>query len=217
MMIDLLVLTQAFAAGVLSLFSPCALPLLPGYISYYLGSDAPVSRAILGGIASTVALIATFSLIGALISSLGTVAPVYALLLEPIVGLILILLGFSMWMGKTLPFFGVIKSPTRKGITGLLLFGVTYGLAIIVCSAQLFFAILLGALTAGGLLNGIAIFVAYAVGIGLPLIATSILVAKAKELALQKIINAAPRLQKIGSVLLVLVGVYLIYLFYVTP
>ena len=63
-------LVFAFTSGVISIFSPCSYALLPGYISYYLGSRFGIVKAITGGIACTLGLLTVFTAIGALIASL---------------------------------------------------------------------------------------------------------------------------------------------------
>jgi len=49
---------------------------------------------------------------------------------------------------------------------------------------------------------------------GLPIIITTILVAKAKELTLERIVKMTPWLQKISGTVLIFIGVYLIYFYY---
>ncbi len=49
MSVDTAGIAFAFTAGLLSLFSPCGYALIPGYISYYLGSDFSVVKAVTGG------------------------------------------------------------------------------------------------------------------------------------------------------------------------
>jgi cytochrome c biogenesis protein CcdA len=51
---------------------------------------------------------------------------------------------------------------------------------------------------------------------GVPLMLTSVLVAQANEVLLRRISEATPRLQRVGGVMLVLVGLYLFYFHYVT-
>lgn len=65
--LNLLDLSFAFTAGI---FSPCSYPLLPGYISYYLGSKAPISKAISGSLMCALELIAVFSIVRMLASTI---------------------------------------------------------------------------------------------------------------------------------------------------
>ncbi len=67
----------------------------------------------------------------------------------------------------------------------------------------------------GGVLNGVLMFLVYSLGMGLPLIVTSVLVARAKEVMIGRISRATERLQRLSGVILVAVGIYLIYYNYV--
>ena len=60
-------------------------------------------------------------------------------------------------------------------------------------------------------MNGIVDFLVYSAGMGVPLIITTILMAQAKKMLLNKLTNATPMLQKVSGIVLVIVGAYLIY------
>jgi cytochrome c biogenesis protein CcdA len=189
--------------------------MLPGYISYYMGSKASLGKAVPSGVACTLGLVTVFSVIGAMASILGSLINPYIPLLELVAGLATILLGVSMLIEIRFPSFSLpIKAPKRRGFIGLFLYGAVYGLATLGCSAPVFFAILFWAIAGGGLLNGIITFIAYAVGMGLPLILTTILLAMAKELALRRMVRMLPWLRRISGAVLIIIGVYLTYLYF---
>lgn len=215
MALDLSGLIFAFTAGVFSLLSPCGFPMLPGYISYYVGSKTSLRKAVPDGVACTLGLITVFSIIGAIASILGSVINPYITILELVAGIVTIFLGISMLTEIKLPRFSVsLKAPEQKGVTGIFFYGALYGLAALGCSAPIFFAVLFWAIAGGGLLNGIVTFIVYAVGMGLPLILTTVLVAMAKEIALKRIVEMLPLLQKISGLILIIIGIYLIYFYY---
>ncbi len=201
-----------FAAGVFTLFSPCAYPLLPGYIMYYLGSDTTFSKALLGGGICFLGLVSIFSIFGLLSSIVEKFAYSFVYWLVPIASIIIIIMGISMLVGaKIFNIFLPIKASGRKGFIGMFLYGIAYGLATFGCSAPIFFSILLFSIVSGGMLSGIITFLIYALGMGIPLILTTILVVKAKELVYRKILRAMPLIQKIGGVILIIIGIYLLY------
>lgn len=205
----------AFAAGVFALFSPCAFPLLPGYIMYYLGSDATIKKAIPGGTICTLGLITVFSLFGFIGAVIGSLAyPIISFLIL-VSGIIIIIFGVVIL--ADLKFFSLkipIHASGRKGFVGIYLYGIAYGFATFGCSAPIFFSILLFSIVSGGVLSGIMTFVIYALGMGIPLIITTILVVTAKEIVHDKLIKAMPYLEKIGGVLLIIIGIYLIYYYF---
>lgn len=209
-----------FTAGALALLSPCGFPMLPGYISYYMGSKASLGKAVPSGLACTLGLLTVFSVIGIAISTFGSLITQYIPVLELVAGVAAILMGVSMIIEIRIPTFLVrlsalsLRTPKKRGLIGIFLYGALVGLATIGCSAPIFLSIIFYAVAAGGPLYGIITFVVYASGMGLPIIITTILVAKAKELTLERIVKMTPWLQKISGIVLIVIGVYLIYFYY---
>jgi cytochrome c-type biogenesis protein len=213
---DLPGLAFALTAGVLSVFSPCGYALLPGYVSYYLGSRLSLVRALSGGLACTLGLVTVFTVVGGLSSSLGTVLTRLVPQLNLLAGLVLIVMGAATLMQMRVPFLTVPSGLSRRtGLTGFYFFGLVYGLAGVGCSAPIFISVVVFA-ASRGLASGVLTFVAYALGMGVPLMLTSVLVAQANEVLLRRISEATPRLQRVSGAMLVLVGLYLFYFHYVT-
>jgi len=213
--LDLPGLALAFSAGVLTLFSPCSFPMLPGYVLYYMGSEAPPRRYLSAGAACTSGILAVFSAIGLAASTLRLITPQHASLLGLIAGLIVMSMGIGVIAGlKPLLPFAVARAPRRKGLAGAFLYGVAYGLAASGCSAPVFLSMILYAVAAGGALGpfyGAVVFLFYALGMALPLVAITALVAKAKGLALRKIAKATPWLQRASGALLIAMGAYVVF------
>jgi len=210
-------LTLIFTAGALALLSPCGFPMLPGYISYYMGAKASLEKAVSGGVACTLGLLTVFSVIGVGVSTLGSLVSRYIPLLELVAGLIVIFMGVSMIVEIRFPtFFTISRAPRQRGLIGVFLYGVAYGLATLGCSAPVFFSILFYAVAAGGPLYSMITFVVYAIGMGLPIIITTLLVAKAKKFMLERMVKMIPWFQKISGIILIIIGVYLIYFYYIS-
>ena len=211
MSLDTAGIAFAFTAGLLSIFSPCGYALLPGYISYYLGSDFSVVRAVTGGLVCTLGLMTLYSVIGVLASGLGVVLSSVIPTVSLVAGLLMIAMGAATLLHVNLPFIQVGASPSRRqGLVGLYLFGLVYGVAGVGCSAPVFISVFFYALS-GGVLNGVLTFLVYGLGMGIPLIVTSVLVARAKDVMIGRISRATERLQRLSGFILVAVGIYLIY------
>ena len=215
MALDLPGLAFPLVAGIFSLFSPCGYALLPGYISYYLGSRLHVRRAVSGGLVCTLGLMTIFILIGGSASILGALLPQIIPILNLAASAILIIMGITTLIGMEFSIPVPVKAAKQRGLLGIYIFGVAYGLAAAGCSAPIFLSILFYSM-AGGPINGAIVFLTYAVGMGLPLIITSILVAEAKELMIRKIADFTPSLRKISGATLISVGIYLLYFYYIT-
>ncbi|UCD45459.1 MAG: cytochrome c biogenesis protein CcdA [Candidatus Bathyarchaeota archaeon] len=215
-MVDLTGLAFAFTAGMLSIFSPCGYALLPGYVSYYLGSDLSLVRAVVGGLACTLGLVTVFSVVGALASSLGALMPQLIPLLDILAAVILMVFGVAMLRQTNIPYLQLnVRPTTRRGLAGLYMFGLVYGIAGVGCSAPVFLSVLFFAVSESWI-NGVLTFTVYAFGMGVPLVITSVLVAEAKDILIRRISGATERLHKLGGTVLILVGLYLFYTYYVT-
>ena len=209
-------LAFAFSAGVFSLFSPCSYALLPGYVSYYLGAKFGVVKALTGGLACTLGLITVFAAIGGLASSLGEFIPKIIPLMDLAAGVILIAMGLGSLLDLKMPFVSLNVMPSRRrGFIGLYTYGIIYGLAGVGCSAPIFISVLFYSMSKG-LAQGVLSFVAYALGMGAPLIVTTLLLSQAKDYMVQRINMATEKLQRASGVILVAVGLYLIYFYYIT-
>ena len=209
-------LAFAFTAGILSIFSPCGYALLPGYISYYLGSKVSVGRAVSGGLVCTLGLMTIFIVVGVIASSVSVILPQLIPLLNLLAGAILIAMGIATLKQVRMPYLALpARLSKRKGFSGFYLFGVVYGLAGVGCSAPIFLSILFYAMSRG-FVNGVLTFAVYAVGMGVPLMVTSLLLATAKDYVIRRISGATPWLEKVSGVVLIIVGVYLFYYYYIT-
>jgi cytochrome c-type biogenesis protein len=157
-----------------------------------------------------------FSVVGVLASSLGVFLQRLVPLLDLVAAAILILMGAVMLLEIQLPYLSINVGPSRRrGLPGFYLFGIVYGMAGVGCSAPIFLSVLLHAMTKGPV-NGLLTFAAYAVGMGIPLVVTSVLLAEAKDYVIARITRITPRLHRVSGIILILVGAYLAYFYYAT-
>jgi len=97
----LLAMPVALAAGLVSFFSPCVLPLLPGYLSYVSGvgvqdlDTARRSRVVVGALLFVLGFSAVFVLSGTLFGSVGRELVAYQRELSIVTGLLVIVLGLA--------------------------------------------------------------------------------------------------------------------------
>jgi cytochrome c-type biogenesis protein len=206
----------AFSAGMFSLLSPCSYTLLPGYISYYLGSEFSIRKGLTGGLVCTMGLLSVFLVIGGLTSLLGELIPRVIPYLSLVSGGVLIIMGAGMIVQNRFQFVTFNLMPSkRKGFLGLYLFGIIYGFAGVGCSAPVFLSVLFYA-ASRGFMNGVLSFTLYALGMGLPLIFTSIFLAEGKEYIISKILKSSTWIQKISGIMLIIIGFYQLYYYKIT-
>jgi cytochrome c-type biogenesis protein len=218
-MADSVNLVYAFTAGVIAFFSPCALPLLPSYITYYLGLDTDkkesnvktknsLLKGFVGGVLCALGAILTLLLIGAGISSLGEAFSPYMGMFEPAVGIILIILGVFILLGKGFS-FGIKTNIRGRGYTSLLGYGALYSLAASGCVAPLFVGVILEALTKN-FWQGFALFIAYAIGMAILLIIITVLVATAKSALVNRMRGAVKYTKPLAGTVAIVAGVFLL-------
>lgn len=217
--------SSAFAAGVIAFFSPCSYPMLPAYISYFLGKGVkdqkkPAVKSALEGVkfggAATLGFFSVFIVMGALVSLVGEVVrPIYPWVLV-VIGNILIALGASWVAGSPLYLRMAPRSHLIVANLSFYFFGVIYAFAAIACVLPVFLMIVFSALAAGGFLLGLLIFLIYALGMGVMMVVVSVAVALSKELLLRRFRSVMPYVHKVSAVILILAGIYLLFYWYMT-
>ncbi|MFQ6060247.1 MAG: cytochrome c biogenesis protein CcdA [Thermoplasmata archaeon] len=228
--------TAAFM-GIATYFSPCSFPMLPGFVTYYLSTEAQERRKSLrtvlaSGFVSGLGIVLVFLVIGLVTISVGSAAHLesYIDLLGPIVGIILVDLGILMF--TELQYHALIRpfqklremvfrkrssdSDSRFGYyTKLFSYGVGYGAAASACTAPLLLALLLTGLITGSFLEGAIILTIFSVTIILLMVAITLMLSAFGQESVQKLSAHTDKIKKISGAVLVIVGIYL-YLYYIT-
>ncbi|HSK33255.1 MAG TPA: cytochrome c biogenesis protein CcdA [Propionicimonas sp.] len=175
----LLALPVAFLAGLVSFFSPCVLPLLPGYLSYATGLGAAEitagrggrSRVLLGTIGFVAGFAAVFVATGALAGSVGAALVAWQRPLTIGAGILSIALGlvFTGWLPMGQGTWRLNLSP-RLGVAAAPLLGIVFGLGWTPCIGPALSVVLSLALNEATALRGGVLAFTYALGLGLPFI-----------------------------------------------
>ena len=223
----------ALVAGVARFFSPCAFPLLPGYLSaYYLAGhkehgDRPAASRGLGlGLAAALGVISFSLILGLIIAALGTgvgqslsisgAEPSQLVrVFRGVVGLVLLTLGIGQLFGwnikpKFVDAFTYRTRPRREGGRGparsLYLYGLGYSAAGIGCTGPILAGLMVFALSSGGFASALTAFGVFALTMGTLMLVISGLVAASRQTLITRLKAATPKIKSIASVLLILVG-----------
>lgn len=209
----------AFAAGVATFFAPCAFPLLPGYVAYFLGRDEErgstskrLQRAAVVGGLTSLGFLVVYGLLAGVVAAFGAGALRDVALLEPVVGSLLIGLGVAAVAGYA-PTSHVPFPERRRSAAGFLGFGVVYGAAAAGCTAPVFVAVALVALS-GTPLSALVTFSAYAAGMAAVMLLVTALSALGRDRALRFLSRSTGSLSRVAGALLALAGAAQIYLWY---
>lgn len=172
-------LPVAALAGLVSFFSPCVLPLLPGYLSYATGlaaSEVTSGRAGRGRIlVGTLGFVLGFAMVfvasGLFAGWLGSSLLAWQRGLTIFAGVVSILLGlvFAGWMPLGQGTLRLNIAP-RLGLAAAPLLGVVFGLGWTPCIGPALSVVLTLALNEGTAIRGGVLALVYALGLGLPFV-----------------------------------------------
>lgn len=223
---DPAILGLALGAGAASFFSPCSVGLLPSYVAYFVGTrssgeegrsvaQSTLHGARFGGFA-TLGFLAVFTACGLAFGYLGSqIVSGYIVAIALAIGVAILVLG-ALYLTPRSPSLAIpLRAPELKGPGSILVFGAAYALASLGCTLPLFLSFVLGSLLTGGLVDGVLVFLVYALGMGAVMVAVSALLGAGREQAVARIRNLVPKVKKASGVVMVIAGGYIVY-YYVT-
>ncbi len=209
-------LSLAYTAGLLAVLAPCALPMLPSFVSYFMnaeGKKAGLGSALSFGFATVTGFLTIFLGIGILPSFALNIISSKIALVTPFIGVILIILGLGHLFSDVFYKIPVIQtsSPEGTGLRAFYLYGLGYGAASMACSFPVFILLVLQSASAGGFVSILVMFLVYALGSASVLVPLSVALTYSKEYIYQKLMSILPHMKKINAAILIIAGAYMIY------
>ncbi|MEU8849706.1 cytochrome c biogenesis protein CcdA [Streptomyces sp. NPDC048564] len=213
-------LALALGAGILAAVNPCGFALLPAYLSLLvLGDDSPsrtvaVGRALTATAAMTIGFAAFFGVFGLVIQPVAGQVQQHLPWFTIVFGLLITTAGAWLLAGRQLPALApkLRRAPAvTRSVPSMALFGMAYATASLGCTIAPFLAIVVSAFRSGSTTEGIALFTAYAAGMGLIVGAASLTVALTRTTAVTRLRRLGAFAPRLGGGLLLLVGAYVAY------
>jgi cytochrome c-type biogenesis protein len=234
----LLAIGAAVLAGLVSILSPCVLPLVPGYLSYVtglagsdldaaLGTAEPVpsggggvavatrvtaakGRVLAGTVLFVVGFAVVFTLLATLVANIGIALKTHERTLNIVLGVLVIVLGLG--------FLGLIPGMQREvriqrlpaaGLVGAPIFGALFALSWMPCVGPTLGAVLSLATTSGQTDRAVILAIAYSLGLGIPFVLFGLFFRKL--IGVFKAIRRNSRwVTRAGGALLIVVGLALV-------
>ena len=168
----------AFFFGVISFFSPCVLPLVPGYLAIFsLNKNDQISR-IIGSLQFVLGFSFVFVSLGALATTLGSFFSRNATILSQVSGFIIIFFGLILLIPKlnTRYFYGSnLLNIDKFNKSKNLLMGFTFGFGFTPCIGPVLGALLTLSSKAETINSGIFYLIMFSLGMGIPFLSIAIL------------------------------------------
>jgi len=173
-----------FLEGFISFISPCMLPMLPIYVSYFSHRDdetetAKKSRTLIKAIAFVLGFTIIFVLLGVFAGTLGRLLTRYGTAVNIVSGIIVVILGLSYLEVIRLPFFkGITKAVKITGVFSAFLFGIVYSVSLTPCIGAFLGSALMMASNSGSTMTGMLLLLCYSLGLGIPFVISALLLDK---------------------------------------
>ncbi|MBW8825363.1 MAG: cytochrome c biogenesis protein CcdA [Acidobacteria bacterium] len=213
-------LALAFTGGLLAAVNPCGFPMLPAYVSWFIGLDddraeqgSRVPRAVGAGASVSLGFLAVFVGLGIPINA--GMGSIYRWMpwLTIVIGIALAALGVAMVLGHSIKV--ALPRLDRGGRTrrfgSMFVFGVSYAVASLGCTLPVFLFMVVGTAHRANALSGLLAFVAFGLGMSLVLMTLSLALALAREGMVRWLRASLRYVDRVAGGLLVVVGAYLVY------
>ena len=200
----------SFLEGVITFISPCLLPMLPIYISYFAGGgERSVGRTLKGALGFVLGFTAVFVAMGALAGTIGGFLSRHQTLVNILCGAVVILFGLS--------YLGILKinlfrgrghdvNTDDLGFLSAFLFGVVFSVGWTPCVGAFLGSALMLASQQGSMVQGILMLLCYSAGLGVPFLISAVLIDQLKG-AFNWVKAHYDIINKVCGVLLIVVGI----------
>ena len=200
-----------FLEGIISFISPCMLPLLPVFISYFAGGTDKKGKMVFRALAFVAGFTLVFSLMGLFAGSLGSFVSKHERLVDIIAGSIMIIFGLSYLDVIKIDVFKESHHQHVHGTSNLsaFVFGMVYSISHSPCVGAFLGSALTLAATSSTAFKGLLLLVAYSLGLGVPFILSALMIDKLNSVFTfikkhYEIIN------KVCGIFLIIVGLLMI-------
>ncbi|MBP3416698.1 MAG: cytochrome c biogenesis protein CcdA [Spirochaetaceae bacterium] len=205
----------AFLEGIITFISPCLLPMLPIYLSYFAGSGNTVdgkgrsAKTLRNALGFVLGFTLVFVLLGALAGTLGGLLRRHQTVVNIVTGVIVVFFGLN--------FLGVVKinlfrggsnamAGKELGFFSAILFGMVFSIGWTPCVGAFLGSALMLASQQGHVLTGVLMLLCYSAGLGIPFVASALLIDSLKS-TFDFIKRNYTIINRICGILLIIMGI----------
>ena len=204
-----------FLEGIASFISPCLLPMVPIYISYFIGEDDNNNKkAILNSIGFVLGFTTVFLILSIFASKLGAILSSNIRYIKIFFGVVIILFGLNYMGVLSIKFLNKYKSKNMDtknfNFIKAILFGILFSISWTPCIGTFLSSALLLIAKEQNILKGIILMLLYSIGLGIPFIISAILIEKLKNVFDFKK-KHYDVIKRISGVILIGAGIYIIF------
>ena len=199
----------SFLEGIITFVSPCLLPMLPVYVSYFAGGrEKNTTKTVKNTIGFILGFTVVFILMGALAGTFGRLLNEYRVIVNIVTGLIVVFFGLNfLGVFKLSIFKGAKNTKTESlGFFSSALFGIVFSIGWTPCVGAFLGSALMLAANRGSVAEGVLMLLSYSLGLGVPFFISAILIDKLKS-AFTFIKKHYKVINTISGILLIVVGV----------
>lgn len=171
----------SFLEGIITFISPCLLPMIPLYISYFAGGkERNTKKTVKNALGFILGFTIVFVLMGALAGTFGRLLNEYKTIVDVVTGLIVVFFGLNfLGVFKINLFKGAKKVKTDNlGFLSSMVFGIVFSIGWTPCVGAFLGSALMLAASQGHVVEGIIMLLLYSLGLGIPFFISAILIDK---------------------------------------
>ena len=170
----------SFLEGIITFISPCLLPMLPIYISYFAGGgERSTGKTLKGALGFVTGFTVVFVAMGALAGTVGSFLRQYQTVVNILSGLIVIFFGLNfLGVFKLNLFRGSSQSvkTDNMGFFSAMVFGVIFSIGWTPCVGAFLGSALMLASQQGHVVEGMLMLLVYSLGLGIPFVLSAVLI-----------------------------------------
>ena len=196
--------------GIITFVSPCILPMLPVYISYFAGGESNRKRTLTNALGFVLGFTIVFVLLGAFAGVIGSLLQRYETIVNMVTGGVVIILGLNFTGIVNIGFLNGSKKAEMEfekiSFGSSVLFGIVFSIGWTPCVGAFLGSALMMASQQGTVAAGIWMLILYSAGLGIPFVISALLLDRLKD-AFQMIKKNYRMINLLSGIFLIIVGI----------